>query len=326
MLPYADYAGQRLPVPYVNLYAGNGFVAVPVSGHAVRRRGVPRSSARSIPGRDRGPGAGRRARVRRRRRALHHPAGARRESCATAFDVLPSPARVHRADPRAVARRARAARVASRSRRARRRDRRGHPRRRGRRRAARVPARAARARRTSRSSRAIPTHPARRARSRCPAGRRTSSRRACARETGVVRARVVLRSAPTTAASATTPRSSSRPTARSSRARARRTCRSPRATTRTRGSGPATRAGRSRRSSTGAFGFPTCWDQWFPETSRAFALARRRGARVPDRDRLRARPSRLRHRAAVGAGDPRPGHHERHLHDRGRTAPAPKAR
>ncbi len=23
----------------------------------------------------------------------------------------------------------------------------------------------------------------------------------------------------------------------------------------------------------GAFGFPTCWDQWFPETSRAFALA-----------------------------------------------------
>jgi N-carbamoylputrescine amidase len=23
---------------------------------------------------------------------------------------------------------------------------------------------------------------------------------------------------------------------------------------------------------TGAFGFPTCWDQWFPETSRAFAL------------------------------------------------------
>jgi N-carbamoylputrescine amidase len=23
----------------------------------------------------------------------------------------------------------------------------------------------------------------------------------------------------------------------------------------------------------GAFGFPTCWDQWFPETARAFALA-----------------------------------------------------
>jgi agmatine deiminase len=34
VLPYADLAGQRLPVPYVNVYAGNGFVAVPVSGHA----------------------------------------------------------------------------------------------------------------------------------------------------------------------------------------------------------------------------------------------------------------------------------------------------
>jgi agmatine deiminase len=33
VLPYADYAGQHLPVPYVNVYAGNGFVAVPVSGH-----------------------------------------------------------------------------------------------------------------------------------------------------------------------------------------------------------------------------------------------------------------------------------------------------
>jgi len=34
VLPYAAYAGQHLPVPYVNVYAGNGFVAVPVSGHA----------------------------------------------------------------------------------------------------------------------------------------------------------------------------------------------------------------------------------------------------------------------------------------------------
>jgi agmatine deiminase len=33
VLPYGDYAGQHLPVPYVNVYAGNGFVAVPVSGH-----------------------------------------------------------------------------------------------------------------------------------------------------------------------------------------------------------------------------------------------------------------------------------------------------
>jgi agmatine deiminase len=33
VLPYAQYDGQSLAVPYVNLYAGNGFVAVPVSGH-----------------------------------------------------------------------------------------------------------------------------------------------------------------------------------------------------------------------------------------------------------------------------------------------------
>jgi agmatine deiminase len=34
VLPYAAFDGQSLPVPYVNLYPGNGFVAVPVSGHA----------------------------------------------------------------------------------------------------------------------------------------------------------------------------------------------------------------------------------------------------------------------------------------------------
>ena len=34
VLPYADFDGQRLAVPYVNVYSGNGFVAVPVSGHA----------------------------------------------------------------------------------------------------------------------------------------------------------------------------------------------------------------------------------------------------------------------------------------------------
>jgi len=33
VLPYANLEGQVLAVPYVNLYAGNGFVAVPVSGH-----------------------------------------------------------------------------------------------------------------------------------------------------------------------------------------------------------------------------------------------------------------------------------------------------
>jgi agmatine deiminase len=34
VLPYVDFDGRRLAVPYVNLYPGNGFVAVPVSGHA----------------------------------------------------------------------------------------------------------------------------------------------------------------------------------------------------------------------------------------------------------------------------------------------------
>jgi agmatine deiminase len=33
-LPYAEVAGRPYPVPYVNLYAGNGFVAVPVTGDA----------------------------------------------------------------------------------------------------------------------------------------------------------------------------------------------------------------------------------------------------------------------------------------------------
>jgi agmatine deiminase len=34
VLPYAEVEGRPYPVPYVNVYAGNGFVAVPVSGHA----------------------------------------------------------------------------------------------------------------------------------------------------------------------------------------------------------------------------------------------------------------------------------------------------
>jgi agmatine deiminase len=34
VLPYAEVEGRQYPVPYVNVYAGNGFVAVPVCGHA----------------------------------------------------------------------------------------------------------------------------------------------------------------------------------------------------------------------------------------------------------------------------------------------------
>jgi agmatine deiminase len=33
VLPYAEVGARTSPVPYVNLYAGNGFVAVPVCGH-----------------------------------------------------------------------------------------------------------------------------------------------------------------------------------------------------------------------------------------------------------------------------------------------------
>ena len=33
VLPFAEIAGRRVPVPYLNFYIGNGFVVVPVSGH-----------------------------------------------------------------------------------------------------------------------------------------------------------------------------------------------------------------------------------------------------------------------------------------------------
>ncbi len=73
--------------------------------------------------------------------------------------------------------------------------------------------------------------------------------------------------------SGSTPRSSSRPAARSSRARASCTSRSPPATTRTATSGPATPAIPVVALGDAHFGFPTCWDQWFPELARAYSLA-----------------------------------------------------
>ena len=34
VLPFADVRGERVAVPYVNYYVGNGFVIVPTCGHA----------------------------------------------------------------------------------------------------------------------------------------------------------------------------------------------------------------------------------------------------------------------------------------------------
>ena len=95
-----------------------------------------------------------------------------------------------------------------------------------------------------------------------------------AAETGRVRARVAVRgSRPTTAA-----RLQHRDLRRARRRRcspapASSTSRSPRATTRTATSGPATAATRWSPIAGAAFGFPTCWDQWFPEVARAYSLA-----------------------------------------------------
>lgn len=58
VLPYAQVDGRSYPVPYVNVYAGNGFVAVPVSGHAFDDDAC-RMIAAQYPGREliRVPGA-----------------------------------------------------------------------------------------------------------------------------------------------------------------------------------------------------------------------------------------------------------------------------
>ena len=34
ILPFAEVGGRRVVVPYLNYYVGNGFVVVPVCGHA----------------------------------------------------------------------------------------------------------------------------------------------------------------------------------------------------------------------------------------------------------------------------------------------------
>ena len=102
-----------------------------------------------------------------------------------------------------------------------------------------------------------------------------------------------------------------------SRARASSTSRSPPATTRTATSAPGDTGFPVVESALARFGFPTCWDQWFPELARVYSLA---GAEVlvyptaigsepdhPDFDTA----------AAVGARDRRQRDRQRHVHGRG---------
>ena len=247
------------------------------------------------------------ARARRRRRALHHPAGpgGGRDDHRAPHRVRRSALAGARRSSRrrgAAPRRARAGALARRPRRASRRAGGRGPRRGRRRRAPRVPPGADAARRTSRSRPTAPTaagvepEP-------LPGGPTHAFAAALAAETGVyVHASLYEADDAGATARASTPRSSSRPTARSSR--------------RTRKLHLPVTAGyyedryfRARRHrlpgrrprSTPDFGFPTCWDQWFPEVARAVRAARRRGDRLPDRDRIRARPSRLRHRSRCGS-------------------------
>ena len=188
----------------------------------------------------------------------------------TAFDVLPSPARVHAPDARAVAGRARAAGMESRPRRARPRDRRRHPARGGRGRATRVPARADAVAVLRGRAAATRTRPAAEPEA-LPGGPTFELAARAAHETGAFVHASCYEAAPDGGLGYNTAFVVAPDGALVARRR-KTHLPSPRATTRTRGSGPAIRAGPSPPSTVAAFGFPTCWDQWFPETSRAFAL------------------------------------------------------
>ena len=63
-------------------------------------------------------------------------------------------------------------------------------------------------------------------------------------------------------------------------------------------------------------GFPTCWDQWFPELARAYALAGADAIVYPTAIGSEPDHPKLRHPAAVAAGDRRQRDRERHLHGR----------
>ena len=326
LLPYARVGSWTGPVPYLNWYVANELVVVPVTGHPDDRRMLDRIGAlydREAVGR---PRSG--ARLRRRRRALHHPAGAQGPGSRVRLTAL-EPARLARASS-ATPTGARVPRVpaASGSARCRWCSTPSPPRTGPRSRRACAP-RPARARRSSasRSSRSLPT-------SRC-------------RRPGPARGRPRPGAASSTDRhTASPPDSRPRPGPSCTRRSTRSTrdaldglgfntaiCVAPDGSlvARTRKMHIPVTAGyhEDRWFRPGDSGFPVADlgglragvpDVLGPVVPRARPglLARRGGgARVPDGDRLRARPPRLRHPTAVGAGDPGQRDRQRHLHGRG---------
>ena len=96
-LPYATVAGETVAGSYLNFYICNGGVIVPVAG-ADTDAAALEIIARRYPGREVVPVPGLGARLRRRRAALHHPAGTVASrwptpELITAFPPPPSPAR-----------------------------------------------------------------------------------------------------------------------------------------------------------------------------------------------------------------------------------------
>ena len=90
ILPTLEVGGEEVAVGHLNFYLCNGAAIVPVAGAADRRRGA-RAHRRRLP-RPRGrrrPGRGHR--LRRRRPALHHPAGPRRHRRLTPRASSPAP-------------------------------------------------------------------------------------------------------------------------------------------------------------------------------------------------------------------------------------------
>ena len=75
LLPYAEVAGETVAAGYLNFYICNGAVIVPVAGADTDEQALAIIAA-AYPGREVVPVPGARARLRRRRAALHHPAGA----------------------------------------------------------------------------------------------------------------------------------------------------------------------------------------------------------------------------------------------------------